>query len=73
MLSECNGHFEDADKPHKMDEILYTAVLPMDIDVILDSMGDSEFVPTPSTPHPPHFPYENADFTSILGSVSIIP
>jgi hypothetical protein len=58
--------------PHKMDELLHAAGLPTDIDAILDSTGDSETAPTPSTPHPSHFPYENADFTSILGSVSIV-
>jgi hypothetical protein len=44
----------------------------VDIDAILDSTGDSETAPTPSTPHPPHFPYENADFTSILDNVSTV-
>jgi hypothetical protein len=73
MLSECKGHFEDAEIPYKMDELLHAAGLSMDIDAIPDSMGDSEIVPTSSTPHPPHFPYENTDFTSILDSVSIIP
>jgi hypothetical protein len=57
---------------HKMDELLHTAGLPTDIDAILDSMGDSETALTSSTPHPPHFLYENANFTSILGSVSIV-
>jgi hypothetical protein len=42
------------------------------IDAIPDSTGDSETAPTPSTLHPLHFPYENADFTSILDSVSIV-
>jgi hypothetical protein len=73
MLSECKGHFEDAYMPHKMDELLYAARLLTDIDTISDSTGDSETAPTSSTPHPPHFPYENADFISILGNVSIIP
>jgi hypothetical protein len=50
------GHFEDADMPHKMDEILDAAGLPTDIDVIPDSTGDSETTPTPSTPHPPISP-----------------
>jgi hypothetical protein len=58
--------------PHKMDELLHAAGLPTYIDVILDLTGDSETAPTPLTPHPPHFPYENADFTSILGSVNIV-
>jgi hypothetical protein len=55
-----------------MDELLHATGLPTDIDVIPDSTGDSEIAPTPSTPHPPHFSYENADFTSILDSVSIV-
>jgi hypothetical protein len=58
--------------PHKMDELLHAVGLPTDIDAILDSTGDSETAPTPSTPHPSHFPYENADFTSILSSISIV-
>jgi hypothetical protein len=65
-LSDCKGHFEDASMPHKMDEFLHAAGLPTDIDAISDSMGDFETTPTPSTPHPPHFPYENA--TSRLSS-----
>jgi hypothetical protein len=69
MLSECKGDFEDAEMPHKMDKFLQAVGLPTDIDTILDSTGDSEAAPTP---HPPHFPYENVDFTTILGSVSII-
>jgi hypothetical protein len=55
--------------PHKMDEFLQAVGLFMDIDVIPDSTGDSE---APPTPHPPHFSYENADFTTMLDSVSII-
>jgi hypothetical protein len=55
-----------------MDELLDTVGLPTDIDVIPDSTGDSETALTPSTPHPPYFPYETADFTSILSSVSIV-
>jgi hypothetical protein len=58
--------------PHKMDELLTTAGLPTDIDAIPDSMGDSETAPTPSTPHPPYFPYENADSTSLLDNVSTV-
>jgi hypothetical protein len=58
--------------PHKMDELLHVAGLLTDIDAISDLTGDSETAPIPSTPHPPHFPYENADFTSILGSISIV-
>jgi hypothetical protein len=69
MLSECKGDFEDADMPYKMDELLQAAGLPTDIDAIPDSMGDSK---APLTPHPPHFSYENVDFTTILDSVSII-
>jgi hypothetical protein len=57
---------------HKMDELLHVAGLPTDIGVIPDSTGDSETAPTPSSPHPPHFPYENADFTSILDNVSTV-
>jgi hypothetical protein len=53
MLSECKWDFEDAEMPHKMDELLQAAELPTDIDVIPDSMGDSE---APSTPHPHNFP-----------------
>jgi hypothetical protein len=55
--------------PYKMDELLQAAGLSTDIDAIPDSMGDSEASPTP---HPSHFPYENAAFTTILGSVTII-
>jgi hypothetical protein len=69
-LSKCKRHFEYADMSHKMDELLHAAGLPTDINVIPDSTGDFEAAPTP---HPPHFPYENADFTSILDSISIIP
>jgi hypothetical protein len=58
--------------PHKMDELLTAAGLPTDIDAIPDSTGDSETAPTPSTPNPPYFLYENADFTSILENVSTI-
>jgi hypothetical protein len=58
--------------PHKMDELLHAAGLPMDIDAIPDSTGDYGTAPTPSTPHPPYFSYENADFTSILDNVSTI-
>jgi hypothetical protein len=58
--------------PYKMDELLDAVRLPMDIDVIPDSTGDFETAPTSSTPHPPHFPYETADFTSILDSVRIV-
>jgi hypothetical protein len=58
--------------PHKMDELLTVAGLPTDIDVIPDSTGDSETASTTSTPHPPHFPYENVDFTSILDNVSTV-
>jgi hypothetical protein len=73
MLSECKEKFEDADMPHKMNELLHAVGLPIDIDAIPDSTGNSETTWTPSTPHPPHFSYENADFISILGNVSIIP
>jgi hypothetical protein len=59
--------------PHKMDELLHAVGLPTYIDAISDSTGDFEAAPIPPTSHPPHFPYENADFMSILGSVSIIP
>jgi hypothetical protein len=55
--------------PHKMDELLQVEGLPTNIDAISDSTGDYEAAPTP---HHPHFPYEKADFTSILGNVSII-
>jgi hypothetical protein len=72
MLSECKGDFEDVDIPHKMDELLQAARLPVDIDAIPDSTGDSEAPPTPHPSHPPHFPYENANFTTILGNISII-
>jgi hypothetical protein len=58
--------------PHKMDELLTAAGLPTDIDVIPDSTGDFETAPTPSTPHPPHLPYENADFMSLLDNVSTV-
>jgi hypothetical protein len=69
MLSECKEDFEDTYMPHNMDELLQTVGLSTDIDAISDSTGDSE---APPTPHPPHFPYENANFTTILDSVSII-
>jgi hypothetical protein len=69
MLSECKGNFEDVEMPYKMDELQQAARLPMDIDVISDLTGDSE---APPTPHPSYFPYENTNFTTILGSVSII-
>jgi hypothetical protein len=69
MISECKGGFENADMPHKMDELLHVIGLPMDIDAISDSTGDSK---APLTPHPSHFPYENVDFMTILGGVSII-
>jgi hypothetical protein len=36
--------------PHKIDELLQVAGLPMDIDAIPDSTGDSK---APPTPHPP--------------------
>jgi hypothetical protein len=62
----------DAGMPHKMDELLHAAGLTTYIDAIPDSTGDSETTPTPSTPHPPHFPYENANFTSILDNVSTV-
>jgi hypothetical protein len=55
--------------PHKMDELLQAARLPTDINAISDLTGDSEALPTP---HPPHLPYENVDFMTILSSVSII-
>jgi hypothetical protein len=55
--------------PHKMDKILQAVGFPTDIDALLDSTGDSE---APPTPHPPHFTYENTDFTTILGNISII-
>jgi hypothetical protein len=58
--------------PHKMDDLLNAARLPTDIDVIPDSTGDSKTAPTPSTLHPPYFPYENADFTSIIDNVSTV-
>jgi hypothetical protein len=58
--------------PHKMDELLTAAGLPTDIDAIPDSTGDSETAPTPYTPHPLHFPYENADFTSLLNNISTV-
>ena len=58
--------------PHKMDELLTTAGLPTDIDAIPDSTGDTETAPTSSTTHPPHFPYETADFTSLLDNVSTV-
>jgi hypothetical protein len=58
--------------PHKMDELLTAAGLPTDIDAIPDSTGDTETAPTPSTTHPPHFPYETADFTSLLDNVSTV-
>jgi hypothetical protein len=69
MLSECKEDFEDAKILHKIDELLQAAGLSTDIDAILYSTGDSE---DPPTPHPPHFRYENTDFTTILDSVSII-
>jgi hypothetical protein len=65
-------HFEDAGMPHKMDKLLTAAGLPTDIDAIPDSTSDSETAPTPCTPHPSHFPYENTDFTSILDNVSTV-
>jgi hypothetical protein len=58
--------------PHKMDKLLHAAGLPMDIDAIPDSTGDFETASIPSTPHPSHFSYENADFTSILDNVSTV-
>jgi hypothetical protein len=54
---------------HKIDELLQATELPMNIDAILDSTGDSK---VPLTPHPSTLPYENADFMTILGSISII-
>jgi hypothetical protein len=69
MLSECKENFEDADISLKMDELLQAAGLPVDIDVIPYSTGDSK---APPTPHPLHFTYENVDFTTIIGNVSII-
>jgi hypothetical protein len=72
ILLECKGDFKDADMHHKMDELLQAAKLPADIDVIPDSTDDSEAPPTPHLSHPTPFPYENVDFTTILGSVSII-
>jgi hypothetical protein len=53
MLSECKEKFEDADMPHKMNELLHAVGLPIDIDAIPDSTGNSETTWTPSTPHPP--------------------
>jgi hypothetical protein len=55
--------------PNKMDELLQAVGLPMDIDAIPDSTGDSE---APPTLHPPYFFYENVDFMTILDSISII-
>jgi hypothetical protein len=52
-----------------MDELLKAAGLPTDIDATPNLTGDSE---APPAPHLPHFPYENADFATILGNVSII-
>jgi hypothetical protein len=52
--------------PHKMDELLTASGLPTDIDAIPDSTGDSETAPTPSTPHPPHFPSETAPLGSVV-------
>jgi hypothetical protein len=72
MLSEWKGDFEDTDMSHKMDEFLQAVRLPADIDTIPDSTSDSEAQPTPHPLHPPSSPYENVDFTTILGSVSII-
>jgi hypothetical protein len=44
--------FEDADMPHKVDELLQVARLLADIDVIPDSTGDLEAPPTPHLSHP---------------------
>jgi hypothetical protein len=66
LCSQSIGRFDDAEMPHKKDELLQAAWLPTDIDVILNSTGDS------AASHPPHFPYENAEFTTILDNVSII-
>jgi hypothetical protein len=69
LCSQSARDFDDTDMSHKMDEFLRTIRLPANIDVVSDSMSDSE---APPTPHPPHFPYENADIMTIFGSVSII-
>jgi hypothetical protein len=69
MLLEYKGDFENAEIPHKMNEILEEARLPTYIDVIPNLMGDSE---APPTLRPLHFSYENADFTTTLDSISII-
>jgi hypothetical protein len=53
--------------PHKIDELLEVRGLLTDIDVILDLTGDSKAL---YTLHPPHFPYETVDFSTILGTVS---
>jgi hypothetical protein len=69
MLSECKGDFEDAEMPHKIDDLIHAVELPTYIYAISDSTGDSK---APPTPHPPNFSYENTDFTTILGNISII-
>jgi hypothetical protein len=69
MLSECKRDFEDAKMSHKIDKLLQTVGLFTEIDAISDLTGDSE---TPLTSHPPHFPYKNTKFMTILDSVSII-
>jgi hypothetical protein len=61
------GNFEDVVMLHKIDELLHTTKLLTNLDAIPNSTGDSEVLPTP---HPPYFPYETADFSSILDSIS---
>jgi hypothetical protein len=68
MLSECKEKFEDADMPHKMNELLHAVGLPIDIDAIPDSTGNSETTWTPSTPHPPTSPMRM--LTSYLSSAT---
>jgi hypothetical protein len=54
---------------NKIDKLLHTTKLLTNFDVIPDSTGDSEVLPTP---HPPYFPYETADFSSILDNISTL-
>jgi hypothetical protein len=49
MLSKCKRDFEDAEMPHKMDELLQATGLSTNIDTIPNLTGDSE---APPTPHP---------------------
>jgi hypothetical protein len=51
MLSECKGNFKDVVMFHKIDELLHTVGLSVDIDAISDSVGDLEVLPTLQSYH----------------------